>query len=224
MNVRTTFAMTLLCVACASGFAPAADAATVTIQYQLIGGSVSGGVPPPLTVSGGSFSVTYQALGLNTLIPGPAILNSFVFQASGISSYGFLSTAISLALTAVANGTRTAAGQFLNSGTALLSGIAGLHCTGPFCGSYGYTASVPSFFTIYFTGQPGGLTLNGALGGGVGTFRLVGVSTTVGSLTFSAQEIDRTFVPEPERPWQTLTALSALGLLAWVRRSRRRGP
>jgi MYXO-CTERM domain-containing protein len=212
-----------------AGWPAPAVAGTVTIFYQINGGSTvapAGTVP----ISSGSFSVTFQAAGSYTRLTGPAVLNSF--QVVGGKTYPIapgasIQLTFSSLLLAPVSGTGTAGGVFANIGIAAISGPYNLHCFDTVvgaCSGAGFAPSVVLSYPFTAVANAGQLNINAGTGPASGSLSAIYVSA-LGSgpftTTFIGQEVSRSFVPEPASAPLAGLGLLALGGYAARRRVRR---
>ncbi len=201
----------------ALGWAAPTAAGTLSIKYAITGGTVI--LPPGGAINGGMYTVEFDASGSLTIISGPAILKSFSFSGSDTYvTYGdTISTVFSVLLNGELAGNGTVAGGFSNTALALFSGPAGIHCSGGTCGAAGYTPSVTQFTSLLLSAPPGGIAINATGAYITGSYMLGGTGDSI-SVSFTGQEISRTFVPEPDQHWMGLVALASLaGLATWSR-------
>jgi len=192
-----------------------ATAETVTITYKIKGGTVRVDVPPGL-ITGGTFKVTLPAATKSKLVSGVGTLQSFSVMASGITPPAFAAGAFTPRLKSPAAVYGYAAGSF--------KGIQKLEFTGT---NVVQPASVP--YILNLTVNPASpstiprfrfntVTLAGTFHG---YYSLVGGNDGPITASFTGEEIDRAFTPEPGGTWLAMSALASLcGLNLWARRRR----
>jgi MYXO-CTERM domain-containing protein len=172
---------------------------TVEIRYTITSGSAStpdGNFP----ITSGSYSVTYQAAISGTVpLDGPAVLNTFAFNASGFTYGADLSQVIFATLAGPVNGAGVAFGtQFQNTldPIQLLGTVTG-HCfyTG-YCGLYGFVTSVAKQFPSFtFYAGVSALNISRSSGSVSGRYSIPAFTTGTAIVSFTGQEIQR--IPHP---------------------------
>lgn len=224
--MRGSFTVAMLAGALALGGAGSARAGSVTIQYELTGGTAVSDFFEG-SVTAGKYKLTLPASGANTVLSGPATLETLSVRAALSSSYQQLQQTVQLTLLAPLPG-QGAPGSVFLGGAGKLSGYEILHClaSGSLCTYYGFTPSVPQLnpsFRVY-PDAVGGVSIQGAAGTAQGSY-LTGYGLYSGrvSFQFTGNEVSRTFVPEPLRRALLPTALLALALLRWAGRARQPG-
>lgn len=222
--------LVLAVVLCLVVLATEARAGTVTIEYQITSGSAPSGFFDG-AITGGQFRVKYQAAGSNTVLSGPAILETFTVRATRLSSYESLAQTIQLTLLAPILG-QGAPGSVFRAGGGDFSGYSILHCLRPYlCNDYDIPLSVAYYFPSlrFYPDAVGGISITGPSGSAAGMYQTPGSPPDYppfqGSLSiqFTGTEVNRTFVPEPVGgallPGAVVT-LVALRRLAGARRRR----
>jgi hypothetical protein len=191
MNEKRLLLVGLAAVISWSSFA---QADTVELRYNITSGTViddEGGVFP---ITGGTYSVTYQSAISGTVpISGPAVLNSFEFQASGQSVSGYAHNTIRASLPSPSNGFGKLGSIFENTqGLLNMVGTLTVHCYAVgYCQYYGLVTSVPGQFALDFT--PAQSALDIAAGNLAAAGPFTAPPFTFGSVAISAigQEIAR---------------------------------
>jgi hypothetical protein len=176
-------------------------------------------------VTAGKFKVIFQASGPNTVLSGPATLETLTVRAFALStSYQYIEQTIQLTLLAPLMGQGGPGSAFVGGGGSL-SGYTILHCLpSGLCTSYGIVASVPELYPsfLFYPDAINGVSIQGASGAANGTFVTSFGYSGRGSLQFTGREVSRTFVPEPARRLFLPVALLALAALRGIRRPGRR--
>jgi hypothetical protein len=132
-----------------------------------------------------------------------------------------ISTAFNQLLNGELAGNGTVAGGFSNAAPGVFSGSAGFHCSGGTCGSAGFVPSVTKFYSLFVSAPAAGIAINATGGSLTGTYSIVGLGSDRVSISFTGQEVSRTFVPEPDQHWMGLVALASIaGLRTWSRGAR----
>jgi hypothetical protein len=206
---RLGLGLLLLC-----GSPEAASAGTTTIEYQITGGSVTGGdiVNAPVAATGG-WAIRYPAGGPNTLSSGPATLLSVsVVMPPAFTVERYFLDSFQLSLTSAVGGGGTPAAGFSNLAPAAFEGVINAHCFG-YCGYYNLVTSVAKDFPLYVTAAAGGLQFQGDVADLSGNFTIPNLPDLgFGRIALTGQEVRRTFVPEP-----TLAAMLPLAFAAvWL--------
>lgn len=198
-----------------------AAAGTLRIAYGITGGTVV--VPPGATIKGGMYTVEFEASGIATIVSGPAVLKTFSFSGSDFTvTYGdVLVTNFTVQLNPGLAGIATLAGGFWNAATANFAGVVGVHCSGGTCPSGGFVQSVTKFFSLVVSAPSSNLSIDGNGAHLVGGYEIVGVTADQFSVSFTGQEISRTFMPEPRPHWLVLAAVGSIAAIeARSRRAR----